>query len=570
MKKLFFPLLILLPLAYANAQSTYRIYVNNINLPVDNKGVLADVDIQPEGPGGKLNDIIFLFSGGFMLSGKSGDSLWANAQASASSIEDYQAGNVDSIYYDPRYGIYIVSSYDPPFSQSWLRWKYAVQIGADYYDGNNDGIYDPIDINGNGTWDINEDKPDMLGLLTAWCVYNDGVPKEMRRYTNINPQGIEIRQTIYVFRNFQSPTSPVNNTIIIRYRIINTGKVVDRMDSVYFSAWTDTDIGRYYTDLAGCDTILNAGYVYKDTTDEYFGSNPPAHFIQTLQGPHSFIAGETFIDNNSNGIYDEGIDLPLDTAYSYQGPLLGIRNIPGSKNLNMSSFRHYMKSHPVHGDPGTSIEARNYMQGLLRNGAPIDPCNWIFGGFLGGADCNDANPVYWYSGDPTIPSGWLNKVRNDQRSMTNIGPFKLEKNKAVEIIVAYVAARGNSPLNSVEVTRNYCKAIEQFYHSNFTILPTDIHELSENNVPNDFQLFQNYPNPFNPCTKISWQSPVSGWQTLKVYDVLGNEVATLVNEVKEADYHSIDFDGSALTSGVYFYRIQSGKFIDTKKMVLLR
>jgi hypothetical protein len=85
-----------------------------------------------------------------------------------------------------------------------------------------------------------------------------------------------------------------------------------------------------------------------------------------------------------------------------------------------------------------------------------------------------------------------------------------------------------------------------------------------------FQLWQNYPNPFNPSTKISWQSPVSGWQTLKVYDVLGNEVATLVNEEKPLGTYEVTWNATNLPSGVYFYRIQSGNFIDTKKMIILK
>lgn len=95
-------------------------------------------------------------------------------------------------------------------------------------------------------------------------------------------------------------------------------------------------------------------------------------------------------------------------------------------------------------------------------------------------------------------------------------------------------------------------------------------ENDEINFPAEFLLYQNYPNPFNPSTKISWQSPVSGWQTLKVYDVLGNEVAVLVNEKKEAGYHTIDFNVLDLSSGVYFYRLQAGSFVQTKQMLLLR
>jgi photosystem II stability/assembly factor-like uncharacterized protein len=85
-----------------------------------------------------------------------------------------------------------------------------------------------------------------------------------------------------------------------------------------------------------------------------------------------------------------------------------------------------------------------------------------------------------------------------------------------------------------------------------------------------YKLEQNYPNPFNPTTKISWQSLVSSRQVLKVFDVLGNEIAVLVDEEREAGYHSIDFNASDLPSGVYFYQLRAGAFVETKKMLLLR
>jgi len=83
-----------------------------------------------------------------------------------------------------------------------------------------------------------------------------------------------------------------------------------------------------------------------------------------------------------------------------------------------------------------------------------------------------------------------------------------------------------------------------------------------------FKLSQNYPNPFNPTTKISWQSPVNGQQTLKVYDVLGREVATLVDEYREAGSYEVEFDATNLPSGMYIYRLQSGSYSDVKKMIL--
>ena len=90
------------------------------------------------------------------------------------------------------------------------------------------------------------------------------------------------------------------------------------------------------------------------------------------------------------------------------------------------------------------------------------------------------------------------------------------------------------------------------------------------NVPLTFSLSQNYPNPFNPTTTISWQSPVGGWQTLKVYDVLGREVATLIDEYKPAGKYDVEFDGSNYSSGVYFYKLRDVNYTQIKKMILLK
>jgi hypothetical protein len=91
-------------------------------------------------------------------------------------------------------------------------------------------------------------------------------------------------------------------------------------------------------------------------------------------------------------------------------------------------------------------------------------------------------------------------------------------------------------------------------------------------------LHQNYPNPFNPTTLISYQLPVNSYVTLKVYDLLGREVATLVNERKEAGKYSVRWNASGFATGVYLVRIQAhqtnggqaGSFIDTKKVLLMR
>ena len=85
---------------------------------------------------------------------------------------------------------------------------------------------------------------------------------------------------------------------------------------------------------------------------------------------------------------------------------------------------------------------------------------------------------------------------------------------------------------------------------------------------NNYSLSQNYPNPFNPATTIMFSLPVSAQVTLKVYDVLGREAASLVDSYKEAGSHSIKFDASNLTSGIYFYQLKAGEYIETKKLIL--
>ncbi len=102
-------------------------------------------------------------------------------------------------------------------------------------------------------------------------------------------------------------------------------------------------------------------------------------------------------------------------------------------------------------------------------------------------------------------------------------------------------------------------------------LPSNVTGVEKlNSVPETFELYQNYPNPFNPSTTINYQLPMDSHVTLKVYDILGREVATLVNEKENAGNYSVKFDGSRLASGVYFYRLTAGNFMSTKKLLMLK
>ncbi len=123
--------------------------------------------------------------------------------------------------------------------------------------------------------------------------------------------------------------------------------------------------------------------------------------------------------------------------------------------------------------------------------------------------------------------------------------------------------------NSSSIFENYYKTLIGCELSDI-VYGTLTEVSAETEKLNRYSLKQNYPNPFNPTTMISWQSPQSGRQTLKVYNILGKEVATLVNEFRSAGNYEVNFDAGNLSSGVYFYKLQAGSFVETKKMILVK
>jgi flagellar hook assembly protein FlgD len=115
----------------------------------------------------------------------------------------------------------------------------------------------------------------------------------------------------------------------------------------------------------------------------------------------------------------------------------------------------------------------------------------------------------------------------------------------------------------------------------FAYKPGIVVAVDENNkfetAPNSFSLSQNYPNPFNPVTKIKFTAAVVDAKfasttnvVLKIYNILGREIKTLVNEQKPPGSYEVEFDGNKLSSGVYFYKLSTGKFSKTKKMLLIK
>jgi hypothetical protein len=102
----------------------------------------------------------------------------------------------------------------------------------------------------------------------------------------------------------------------------------------------------------------------------------------------------------------------------------------------------------------------------------------------------------------------------------------------------------------------------------YELVPVNVNDIA--GIIDNYTLEQNYPNPFNPSTKIVFQIPEPGNVSLKIYDMLGNEVVSLLNEEKQPGKYEIEFNASHLSSGIYFYTLRSGTFINTKKMILIK
>ncbi|MFO7526447.1 MAG: T9SS type A sorting domain-containing protein, partial [Ignavibacteriaceae bacterium] len=436
----------------------------------------------------------------------------------------------------------------PPFGKSWQDWKDAVKSGALFYDGDFDGVYNPVDKNLNGIWDTNEDMPYLLGDITVWSVYNDSEAEQNRRIENTYPVGIEIQQTA-----FASSESHLRNTIFIMYSIINRGLISDSLNNVYFSIWADPDIGHHEDDLVGCDTTIFSSYTFNDGSDSEIGDDPPALFLTYLQGPK-------VVDTTMGGFQFQAIN---NFGFYY-----GVYVYEGYRNLKPSSFQNNIPfQNPFFGDE-TKSTFYNRILGLRPEGVPVDPCNFNQGIVIPDTLCDEVNPLFLFSGDPVNNNGWINTVQKDQHNLYSIGPFNLFKNEPEHIIIAYTGGKGDNALNSITVGKELVQGVIHEYNNNF---PSLTYQSGEPYFPiTKYILHQNYPNPFNPGTIISWQSPVGSWQTIKVFDVLGREVATLIDEYREAGYHEVEFNSAGLASGVYYYQLKAGSYVQTKKMIYLK
>jgi photosystem II stability/assembly factor-like uncharacterized protein len=419
-------------------------------------------------------------------------------------------------------------------SIDWANWGMIVPYGAPYRDMNNNGQYDPcIDI------------PGMRNASqTIFMALTDGFASSHNPGEGFGggtlPLNADLKITAYTY-----PDSSLADVQFIKYDLINRGSVA--WNSVYMALTGDFDLGNSTDDYLATDSLRNMWIGYNGTNMDgngnppTYGANPPAVGMRILKFPvnKTVSPNDTLKTNTGTYFTCNGCGAP------------------------------FCETDP-NGEP---LGAYNFMKGFKKDGS-----KWMSSVFT------PPRPVkFVFTGEPEPNTGWTElkgSVRNcgvdtgtivtvnppmDRRYLLGIGKdnFTMNPGDSQTIIVAQLIARGTSNVNSVTKLKQLSDLV-----ANYTV---GIKQISSF-VPNLYSLYQNYPNPFNPVTKIKFDIPNirQSTVTLRIFDIKGSEVQTLVNETLQPGTYETTFDGSNLTSGVYFYQLTSGNFKETKKLLLLK
>jgi hypothetical protein len=435
------------------------------------------------------------------------------------------------------------------------------------------------DLNGDGIFTKGIDKPKFIGDEVLFNVAND---LDSAAFYSVFPSkqlGIETQITTFTFDR----QDILKNVVFKEYKLIN--KSSEYINDMIISYWADDDLGSAEDDFVGCDTTLNFGYTWnsdnEDDIDYGYGINPPAVAHMMVQSPVVLSVGDT-----AN---------------------FGFRKKINYRNIKISSFSpnfkntEYLPKDPPLRNPNGKIEMYNLMNGLLNDGKKlVEP-------YL------NQETLFPLCGDPVSKTGWFEgegwpnpENPHDRRLMINYGNFNMAPGDTQIVIIAIFGGQGTDNINSITELRKTARAINEFYESGFSPSYVVNTESNSKTILQQFSLSQNYPNPFNPSTTIRFTIPSSSFDfaqdykkgvmvsqsnhdksdvtlqlrqptdhndihvTLKVYDILGGEIATLVNENKPAGVYNVQFIMNNVSSGIYFYTLKAGGFSETKKMLLLR
>ncbi|MBL8017031.1 MAG: T9SS type A sorting domain-containing protein, partial [Ignavibacteria bacterium] len=485
---------------------------------------------------------------------------WYNSHYSPGNIPVIGQVPPSSVCSDPSWRGYYVQLTDPSLFNGGTRYKTA---GGRQYTFNYDSWADwpvakgapYVEVNGipgyQPAW--NGDRPGIGNSMT-------GRPEEMlfmvyMDFTNCSgnihaseeglpgdtpPLGAEVHQLIYSFNCF-----PLRDMYFVRYKIIN--KSLQDWDSTYFSGVNEGTIGDIIDDdVTGCDSARGLAFFYNYVNNDEFGygTNPPAVGFRAMQTPYIH-----------TGSSNDSVFLPYDTLIGY-------------KTIKASGFNVFINAAgSCLGVPSHAVNAYNYMRGM--DGCGNSLRNWVAG----------YQTTFVYSGDGCTRTGWYDSTAQHSFGILNTGPFTMNSGDTQIIAYSYMITRdGGTNLQNVCALQSISDSALKYYYNDFkTCVPIGIDPISSE-IPKKYELLQNYPNPFNPMTKLKFSIPLSRGVAgeagrgvlLKVYDVLGKEIAVIVNENLRPGIYEIEWDAANIPSGVYFYSLVTNEFTQTKKMVVLK
>jgi uncharacterized lipoprotein YddW (UPF0748 family) len=429
----------------------------------------------------------------------------------------------------------------------------VTDVNGKYLDGNNDGIE-----GGQFILNYHTVKEDIFG------------PQLTYTYPVNNESDIDVASIItFVFDEEVDAQSLANNGVVLSdeegtpiYFKYQHTKTIDSRSIVCVQPADNLNPGKNYT--------LKLSSLIADTLGNIFGRDSLITFITSKL---AYWETKVIDDFTAPGDWQQpsysgstiGI-LASGTRFEYSNQIyLPASNVGKSASLsylwdeNASNFliREYLKGgipQTIYFD--TSYVLQTYVYGDGSNNLFRFCIDEFQGTTWGDHEVSNWIPIDWY--------GWklIEWKLNDPNSIgTWIGDRKLTG--SYFRIDSYQLAKTSTGLFSGNVYFDDLRAVNKI------IGATDIEEQGSN-IPSHFSLSQNYPNPFNPITRIKYTLPIKRYVELKVYDLLGSEVATLVNEENPAGVYELTWDASRLSSGVYFFQLKAGAFLQIKKMILLK
>ena len=346
------------------------------------------------------------------------------------------------------------------YRTDWIEWP--AEKGAPFYDSDGDGIYTPkFDGDDEPILFTDEVTPaDEPGIADAdqvvWFVANDLTDGAVRGLYGSPSMGLEMQATMWAYAR----TDPLGFVIFKRYKLIYTGDTATpdnaTIDSMYIAQWSDPDLGSFGDDYVGTDPATSMMYVYNSSAvdNAFRDANlpPPAAGYDFFAGPLvsqacattdvdvCLAAGGTYMDTNTNGTYDPGVDTAIDTA------IFDLKKKAGFRNLGASSMAFFAAGTAITDPPLGVYEGTTQWRNLHLGLTPATGEN-----FAGFAECG----LFTLCGDPVTGIGNIDSGPADRRMLMTTGPFTMAVGDTQELTIALLAAFGADNISAISVLRFY-------------------------------------------------------------------------------------------------------------------